>query len=78
MNRGGAATTNLARVNLIAIPPPPERFSQLDWHLSLRERFRLADDQHQLADRIICEAERLVEESAEASIKNKKEVFFFQ
>ncbi|KAL1132235.1 hypothetical protein AAG570_010192 [Ranatra chinensis] len=53
---------------------PPPRFTLTQWHLTTRDHCRNADDQQQLADRILAESERVIEEAEETVLKNKKEV----
>jgi len=62
------------RVSMVGVPPKPSHFSINEWYLNSREKLRIAEDQHQLADRIITESERLIDETNDVSLKNRKEV----
>ncbi|GBP30701.1 hypothetical protein EVAR_75924_1 [Eumeta japonica] len=49
----GAAGTRHAQSALVAAPPPPARFTFEEWQLSNSLRSRNADDQQQLAERVL-------------------------
>lgn len=50
---------DLASKPLIALPPPPPRFTLSEWYLHNKQRFRLTEDQNLLAERILEESERV-------------------
>lgn len=52
----------------------PARFTISEWHLNNRQRFRQAENQHHLADRILLESDRVRDETQEVVLKNKGEV----
>ncbi|XP_026291601.1 tektin-1 [Frankliniella occidentalis] len=60
--------------NLQLIPPPPSRFTLSEWYLNNTGRYRAADDQQQLADRILEEGCRMRGETEELVKTNKDEV----
>ncbi|CAB3225283.1 unnamed protein product [Arctia plantaginis] len=59
------ATTRLAEQVLVAIPPRTAKFTLAEWKLSNDQRSRNAEDQQQLADRILTESQRVRDETAE-------------
>lgn len=61
------ATTRLAEQALVGIPPRTAKFTIEEWVLSNDSRCRNAEDQQQLADRIIAESKRVKEVTAEKS-----------
>lgn len=65
---------NRAQQNLVVVPPPPSRFTLDEWYLNNRQRYRTAEDQHHLADRILAECERVRDASDDIVKKNKQEV----
>lgn len=44
-----------------AVPPPPARFTLTEWYLNNRQRYRQAEDQQHLAERILGECDRVGE-----------------
>lgn len=42
-----------------AVPPPPARFTLTEWYLNNRQRYRQAEDQQHLAERIRGECDRV-------------------
>lgn len=50
---------DLASKPLIALPPPPARFTLEEWHIHNRQRFRITEDQNLLSERILEESERV-------------------
>lgn len=66
-------TTNLVNKHLVIVPPPPARFSLNEWYLNNRTRYRCAEDQQQLADRVLAECERIRNKTDEATKLNKNE-----
>nr|CAD7576070.1 unnamed protein product [Timema californicum] len=60
--------------SLVIVPPPPARFTLTEWGLNNRRRYRLADDQQQLAERLIAESDRVREVTEEVTKLNKTEV----
>ncbi|XP_067011014.1 tektin-1 [Anabrus simplex] len=59
---------------MLAVPPPPPRFTLSEWYLSTRQRYRTAEDQHQLAERIMAESDRVRNQTDDATKLNKTEV----
>ncbi|CAB3252591.1 unnamed protein product [Arctia plantaginis] len=59
------ATTRLAEQALVGIPPRTAKFTIDEWVLSNDSRCRNAEDQQQLADRILAESKRVKDETAE-------------
>nr|CAD7462514.1 unnamed protein product [Timema tahoe] len=62
------------RQSLVIVPPPPARFTLTEWELNNRRRYRLADDQQQLAERLLAESDRVREVTEEVTKLNKTEV----
>ena len=56
------------------LPPKPPRYTYDQWYAANKDRIRFMDDQHQLADRIMLKAERLIDEAADETLKNRREV----
>ncbi|KAF7286316.1 tektin C [Rhynchophorus ferrugineus] len=65
--------TQLKTKSLIVVPPPPARYSLIEWNLNNRHRERCCMDQQQLADSIIAECERVKDEIEEKTEMNKKD-----
>lgn len=63
----------LARKSLIALQPPPPRFTMKEWELHNKQRFRMAEDQSLLAERLMEESERIRESVSEYLQKSKEE-----
>ncbi|GLH01676.1 hypothetical protein R5R35_006637 [Gryllus longicercus] len=59
---------------LVAVPPPPSRFTLREWDLNNRIRLRSTQDQQHLADRILSESRRVCDEANEITKLNKSEV----
>ncbi|XP_023021555.1 tektin C [Leptinotarsa decemlineata] len=66
--------TKLADKALVAIPPPPSKFTLSEWYLNNRYRNRICLDQQKLADSIIAESDRYIDEVQEKTDLNKREV----
>ncbi|KAJ4434396.1 hypothetical protein ANN_22956, partial [Periplaneta americana] len=62
------------RQALVIVPPPPSRFTLSEWYLNNRHRYKTAEDQQQIAERVIAESDRLRELIADATKLNKIEV----
>ncbi|XP_023311162.1 tektin-1 [Anoplophora glabripennis] len=58
---------------LVAIPPPPARFTLSEWHLNNRFRNRICLDQQKLADSVIAESDRLIDVVNEKTDLNKRD-----
>ncbi|XP_022914995.1 tektin-1 [Onthophagus taurus] len=67
-------TQTLYTNNVVAVPPPPPRFSLNEWYLNNRQRYRACEDQQALADKILAECERVRDEVKERTLLNKREV----
>ncbi|KAH1017146.1 tektin-1 [Dendroctonus ponderosae] len=65
--------TQLKHHHLVAVPPPPARYTLTEWSLNNRYRDRCCLDQQKLADSIIAECERVKDEVEERTDINKKE-----
>lgn len=63
---------NLASKALVALPPPPERFTYDEWYRQIGHKFRVADDQTLLSDRILEESTRVIENIKEKLDSNKE------
>uniref|UniRef100_A0A023F9D9 Tektin n=2 Tax=Triatoma infestans TaxID=30076 RepID=A0A023F9D9_TRIIF len=50
------------------------KYTMIDWYQGTKERQRNTEIQHQLAERILADSERLIEESSEDATKNRREV----
>lgn len=59
------ATTKLSEQALVCMPPRTAKFTLSEWKMSNDQRCRNAEDQQQLAERIIGECNRISEETAE-------------
>ncbi|KAG6440274.1 hypothetical protein O3G_MSEX001217 [Manduca sexta] len=59
------ATTRLSEQALVCMPPRTAKFTISEWKMSNDQRCRNAEDQQQLADRVLGESERVREETAE-------------
>ncbi|CAH1155046.1 unnamed protein product [Phaedon cochleariae] len=66
--------TTLSQKVLVAVPPPPPKFTISEWHLNNRYRTRICLDQQKLADSTIAESDRVIEEVQEKTDLNKREV----
>lgn len=49
------------------------KFTEKDWSFNNQLKSRLSCDQQKLADRVICEASRVIDETKETTTKFKKE-----
>lgn len=58
---------------LMLVPPPPLRFTEAEWHLNNRYRYRCSEAQQELADRLRAESNRICELTAEIAKSNKEE-----
>lgn len=58
-------TTRLSEQPLVCIPPRAAKFTIAEWKMSNEQRCRNAEDQQQLADRVLGECERVCQETAE-------------
>lgn len=54
-----AKMTGKADKQLELVPPPPPRFTLTEWYLNNRQRYRQAENQQHLADRILAECDRV-------------------
>lgn len=52
------------------------KFTEKDWSFNNQLKSRLSCDQQKLADRVICEASRVIDETKETTTKFKKETDF--
>lgn len=52
------------------------KFTERDWSFNNQLKSRLSCDQQKLADRVICEASRVIDETKETTVKFKKETDF--
>uniref|UniRef100_A0A1B6M9P2 Tektin n=1 Tax=Graphocephala atropunctata TaxID=36148 RepID=A0A1B6M9P2_9HEMI len=66
--------TQRAQRHLEAVPPPPARFTINEWYLNNRQRYRQAEDQQHLAERILAESDRTRDEAEDIVVRNKREV----
>lgn len=66
--------TKLVNYALVAVPPPPARYTLSEWHLNNRFRNRICLDQQKLADSVIAESDRLIDVVNEKADLNKKDV----
>lgn len=66
--------TKLVEQALVAVPPPPSRFTLENWHLNNRYRNRICLDQQKLADSTRLEVDRAIEQIGEITDLNKKDV----
>lgn len=66
--------TKLVDYALVAVPPPPARFTLSEWHLNNRYRNRICLDQQKLADSVIAESDRLIDVVNEKADLNKRDV----
>ncbi|KAJ8920514.1 hypothetical protein NQ315_005383 [Exocentrus adspersus] len=58
---------------LVAVPPPPARFTLNEWHRNNKFRNRICLDQQKLADSVIAESDRLIDVVNEKSDLNKRD-----
>lgn len=56
------------------MPTRPMRFNVSHWHIANVESYRNVTAQQKLADRILAEADRLIDETEDDTIKRKLEV----
>lgn len=63
---------NLGTRAVVALPPPPARFTYEEWHRQIIQKFRAADNQTLLADRILEESTRVIENVKEKVDSNKE------
>uniref|UniRef100_A0A1B6GLH9 Tektin n=1 Tax=Cuerna arida TaxID=1464854 RepID=A0A1B6GLH9_9HEMI len=66
--------TQRVQRSLEAVPLPPSRFTLNEWYLNNRQRYRQAEDQQHLAERILAECDRTRDEAEEIVLRNKQEV----
>lgn len=66
--------TKLVEHALVAVPPPPSRFTLENWHLNNRFRNRICLDQQKLADSTRLDIDRAIEQINEITDLNKKDV----
>lgn len=66
--------TKLIEYALVAVPTPPARFTLSEWYLGNRFRNRICLDQQKLADSVIAESDRLIDEVNEKTDINKRDV----
>ncbi|KAJ8945697.1 hypothetical protein NQ318_012416 [Aromia moschata] len=66
--------TKFVHLPLVAFPPPPQRFTLSEWHLNDRYRNRVCLDQQRLADSVVAEADRLIDQVNEVTDTNKRDV----
>ncbi|KAJ8984710.1 hypothetical protein NQ317_004971 [Molorchus minor] len=66
--------TKFVHLPLVAVPPPPPRFTLDEWHLNNRFRNRTCLDQERLADSVLAESDRLIDQVNEITDTNKKDV----
>lgn len=50
-----------------------QKFSHKDWSYNNQLKSRISSDQQKLADRVICEASRIIDETKETTTKFKRE-----
>ena len=62
------------RKSLVIAPPPPPRFTLSEWYLNNRHRYRAAEDQQNIADRVIHESDRVRDLINDITKLNKTEV----
>nr|CAI5860677.1 unnamed protein product [Callosobruchus analis] len=65
--------SHLALQSLVVVPPPPSRFTLSEWHLQNRYRNRICLDQLRLADSVVSETDRSIEEVNERTDLNKRD-----
>ncbi|XP_056632646.1 tektin-1 [Diorhabda sublineata] len=66
--------TTLYHHSLVVVPPPPAKFTLSEWHLNNSFRNRICLDQQKLADSIITEIDRSIDEVQDKTDLNKREV----
>lgn len=59
--------------SLVIYPPGPGKYSIRDWNYNNQVKARASTDQQKLADRIINESERVIDETKQTTVKWKKE-----
>lgn len=62
----------IAAMPVLAIPPPPPRYSEDEWYKHTLARLRLAEDQNLLADRILEDSSRTIDTVKEKLDKNRE------
>ena len=67
-----ANVRNFSGRAVLALPPPPERFTYDEWQQQTTQKFRSADDQALLSDRILEESARVIDNINEKLDKNKE------
>lgn len=67
----------LAQEALIALHPPPTRYTISEWYLNANQRIRTCEDQQQLAERILAQSDLLGGIIDDATRCNKREVPVF-
>ncbi|CAH1108219.1 unnamed protein product [Psylliodes chrysocephalus] len=73
---GHEASKFITSINegIFILPPPPPKYTYEEWYLNNNLRTRTCLDQQRLADSVIAESDRVIEEINERSEHNKKEV----
>ncbi|XP_053688785.1 tektin-1 [Sabethes cyaneus] len=66
----------LANQNLVIMPPARAKYTPRDWDLNNRTKNNFSLNQQTLAERIICESERLIDETKFTTELNKNESDF--
>jgi tektin-1 len=67
------------RQELVSVPPAPSRFTLSEWYLNNHHNYRTAEDQQQIADRVIAESDHLcdltsyINKHSKAQVDNKLE-----
>ncbi|KAL0272150.1 UNVERIFIED_CONTAM: hypothetical protein PYX00_005229 [Menopon gallinae] len=68
-----ANVNKIAGKPVMALPPPPCRYTEEEWYNHTIARFRLAEDQNLLADRILEDSARVIDNVREKLEKNKEQ-----
>jgi tektin-1 len=63
-----------ARQELVTLPLASSHFTLSEWYLNNRRHYRTAEDQQQVADRVIAESDRLCDLISDVTKYNKAEV----
>lgn len=63
-----------ARQAVVSVPPPTPHFTLREWHLNNKHCYRAAEDQQQIADKVIVESNRLCDLISGITKLNKAEV----
>uniref|UniRef100_A0A0A9X932 Tektin n=1 Tax=Lygus hesperus TaxID=30085 RepID=A0A0A9X932_LYGHE len=66
--------TKLTEYALIGMPTRPMRFNVNHWHMANVEAYRNITAQQKLADRILAEADRIIDQTEDNTLKHKLEV----